>query len=155
MEESETIAKNYEFAYHISPDLEDADVAAKVQELNQILTQNGGSILSSKEPRKIHLSYPIKTKNYAFFGTMDFSTAPESIERVNSQMKLQPSVLRYILISKPDIQELRILGQYRHRTKPIKTHEPKTQETINKTTPKTKEETEQLEQEIEKVIEGI
>ena len=65
--ENVATTKAYELAYHIIPDLEGADVNARAQELNDLIAQNGGSVSVSKEPRKIHLSYPIKNKNYAYF----------------------------------------------------------------------------------------
>lgn len=155
MEEG-TDTKNYELAYHINSDLDEAAVKARVQELADLITQNGGSILTSREPRKSHLSYPIKNKNYAYFGIMDFAALPETIEGVNAHMKLQNSVLRYLLLAKPDGKDLRILGQHRSRPRTIKTHKPTTTESSKKPAKeKTKEETKQLEQEIEKVIEGL
>lgn len=147
-------AKTYELAYHLNPDLEEAGVKAQVQELNDLIAQSGGSVLISRDPRKSHLSYPIKNKHYAFFGLMDFTALPEVIERVSAQMKLQNSVLRYLLLAKPDIKELRILGQHRSRPR-VRTHEPITPIETTKQKPKTKEETEQLEKDIEKVIEGL
>ena len=71
-------------------------------------------------------------------------------------MKLQSGVMRYLLLAKPDIKELRILGQHRSRPRMMKTHEPAAAETAKKAPKvKTKGETEQLEQEIEKAIEGL
>ena len=146
--------KTYELAYHLHPDLEEADIKVRVQELNDLIAQNGGSVLISRDPRKSHLSYPIKNKHYAYFGLMDFAALPEVIEKVNAQMKLQNSVLRYLLLAKPDIKELRILGQHRSRPR-VRTHEPVAPADAAKQKPKTKEETEQLEKDIEKVIEGL
>ncbi|MEK7151263.1 MAG: 30S ribosomal protein S6 [Patescibacteria group bacterium] len=152
MVETDQNNKNYELAYHINPDLEEAEVKMRAQELNELISKSGGSILISRDPRKSHLSYPIKNNNYAYFGTMDFSISPESIEKINSQMKLLGDVLRYLLLSKPTAKELRILGQ--HRSKPkIKTHESIV--TVEPQKPKTMEETKQLEEELEKVIEGL
>lgn len=149
--------KTYELAYHLVPDLEEAGVKAHAQELNDLITQNGGSVLTSREPKKIHLSYPVKNKNYAYFGLMDFSAMPDTIEKLNAQMKLQNGLLRYLLLTKPTHKELRILGVYRARPRVIRTHEQATAaDTMKKPhKEKTKEETEQLEKDIEKVIEGL
>ena len=149
-------AKTYELAFHLNPDLEEAEVRVRLQELDGLIAQSGGSTLTSRDPRKSHLSYPIKNKHYAYFGLIDFSALPETIEKVNAQMKLQSGVMRYLLLAKPDIKELRILGQHRSRPRMMKTHEPAAAETAKKAPKvKTKGETEQLEQEIEKAIEGL
>lgn len=156
MAETNPDTKTYELAYHINPDLEEGRVRAHMQELNELITQSGGSVLTSRDPCKSHLSYPIKNKNYAYFGLMDFSALPEVIEKVNAQMKLQSGVLRYLLLAKPDMKELRILGQHRTRSRVMKTHEPTVAEAAKKPAKeKTKEETEQLEKDIEKVIEEL
>lgn len=152
--ETENDQKTYELAYHFNPELEEANVKVQIQELNDLITQNGGSVLISKDPRKSHLSYPIKNKHYAYFGLMDFTAMPEVIEKVNAQMKLQNNVLRYLLLAKPNIKELRILGQHRSRPR-VRTHEPVISIETTKQKPKTKEEAEQLEKDIEKVIEGL
>ena len=152
--ETDINPKTYELAYHINPDLEEAAVRVQVQELNDLIAQNGGSVSISRDPRKSHLSYPIKNKHYAYFGLMDFTALPEVIEKVNAQIKLQNSVLRYLLLAKPDMKELRILGQHRSRPR-VRTHEPVAPMEAAKQKPKTKEETEQLEKDIEKVIEGL
>ena len=149
-------SKTYELAYHLNPDLEEVTVRAHMQELGGLVVQNGGSLIREREPKKIHLSYPIKNKNYAYFGLFDFTAQADTIEKINTQMKLQNGILRYLLLKRPaEGKELRILGERRTRTRMIKTHEPVAAEAPKAPKEKTKEETEQLEQEIEKVIEGL
>lgn len=153
---TENEQKIYELAYHINPDLEEAEVRARASELNELIARGGGAVLVSREPRKIHLSYPVKNKNYSYFGIVDFTALPETIEKLNAEMKLQNSILRYLLLTKPTDKELRILGQHRAR-RTIKTHEPTPTAEARKKPAKEKTEAEkqQLEQEIEKVIEGL
>lgn len=156
--ESEIQPKTYELAYHLSPDLDEAGVKVRVQELTELVSQAGGIVVNSKTPQHIHLSYMIKKKQYANFGLIDFSAPADTVEKINAQMKLQSNVFRYLLIKKPGTEgkELRTLGQYRARPRPIKTHETTAQEALKKAPKeKTKEEKEQLETEIEKVIEGL
>lgn len=156
MAETANEPKTYELAYHINPDLEEAEVGARTNELNDLIKRDGGAVLVSREPRKIHLSYPVKNKNYSYFGIVDFTALPETIEKLNAEMKLQNSILRYLLLTKPTDKELRILGQHRAR-RTIKTHEPATAvETAKKPAKeKTKAEEKQLEQEVEKIIENL
>lgn len=154
MEES-IESKIYELAYHLSPDLEETDVKAHAQKLLDLVIQAGGSVITSMAPRRTHLSYQIKNKQYAHFGIFDFTAPSETLEKINAQMKLQDGVLRYLLLKKPESKELRILGQHRARPR-IKTHETVASE-ASKKPPKEKTEAEkqQLEQEVEKVIEGL
>ena len=88
-------SKIYELAYHLIPELEEADVKARAQEISNLITQNSGSVIISKEPRRSHLSYPIRKKQYSYFGTLEFTAPAEAIEKINTQMKLQNDVLRF------------------------------------------------------------
>lgn len=148
--------KTYELAYHLNPDLEEDAVRVRMKEMIDLITQSNGSILTSAEPRKIHLSYPIKNKQYAYFGVASFKALPEIIEKINAQLKLQDSILRFLLLIKPDTKTgLRVLGEFRARPRLVKTHETTAETSREPVKEKTKEETEQLEKEIEKVIEGL
>lgn len=154
--ETEIQTKTYELAYHIIPDFEEAEVKARSQEINSLVSQNGGSIIADREPRRVHLSYPIKNKNYAYFGIMDFTAEPTIIEKINAQLKLQNGILRYLLLVKPESKEVRTLGEYRARQRMVKTHETKLTETQKAPLKKkTVTEEKELEQEVEKVIEGL
>lgn len=154
--EADNDLKTYELAYHLNPDLEEVDVRVRTKEMIDLITQSNGSILTSTEPRKIHLSYPIKNKQYAYFGVASFKALPEIIEKINAQLKLQDSIIRFLLLTKPDAKTgLRILGEFRARPRLVKTHEASAETLKEPVKEKTKEEVEQLEKDIEKVIEGL
>lgn len=153
----ESELKVYELAYHLIPELEEADVKVKAQEISDIITQNGGSVLVSKEPKRTHLSYPVKHKQYANFGVFEFSAPAETVEKLNSQLKLNNDVLRFLLIKRPSKKVLRTLGEQRTERR-MKTQEtkPKVPVTEEQPTKKTEEiKPEELEKEIEEVIKGL
>jgi ribosomal protein S6 len=160
--ESEVEPKIYEFAYHLTPDLDEADVKTQVQEIFDLISRNQGSVLSSREPERVHLSYPIRHKQFGYFGSFDFAAPREAIEKINAQAKLQNNILRFLLIKKSFSKSgLRILGEQRMERARQKTQElprqvGKTQATAEKekeTGEKIK--TEEIEKEIEKVIKGL
>jgi len=148
--ETEIQNRNYELAYHLNSDIEEADIRKNIQELEDIVGQNSGSILISRDAKRKHLSYPLRHKHYSYFGSIDFSILPEMIEKIVAQMKLQRNVLRYLITEKPDEKNLRVLGTERPRR--FKTHEPaEDSEKIKKEETKP----EQIEKEIEDVLEKI
>lgn len=153
--EQETNNKNYEFAYHLNPDIEETDIRRNVQELENIMTQNGGTVFISVEPKKKHLSYPLKHKHYSYFGHINFSVGPEKIEKINAQMMLQHNVVRYLLTEMPNEKNLRLLGAEKQRSR-LRTHEASApgREDVDG---KKKEEVKpgQIEKEIEDVLEKI
>ena len=69
------------------PEFDEKELPGKVAEIEKIITQNDGGVLKSQEPRKKHLSYPIKGKHYGNFGVIEFEVAPENLEKINNQMK--------------------------------------------------------------------
>lgn len=149
--------KTYEFAYHLGPELEEASIKEQMQELESIVSKNGGSLLSSREPKKTRLSYSIKHKKSSHFGVIDFSAVSETIEKINIQLKLQHNVMRYLLIKKPDpAKNLRTLGDPRLRSK-IRTQETKSQEQKlqNEISPKVELKPGQIEEELQHVLENI
>ncbi len=155
---AEVESKTYELAYHLNPDLEEAAVEVQSKELSDMVTQDGGSIVTSTMPKRIHLSYPVKGKQYANFGVMNFTAPAETIEKLNSQMKLQNNVMRYLLTKVAhDGKDLRTLGEHRAypRTKVLKTHEPGATEKEKPAKPLDEAAGKEMESEIEKVIEGL
>ena len=149
--------QNYEFAFHINPDIEESDVKAKVEELQSFITANNGRILSLHEAKKKHLSFPIRQKHYAYFGYFAFSTSPEAIEKFNAQMKLENQVIRYLLTKQElDDEKLKVLGSERRAR--IRTHEPTvlSREEVRRAEKGGDEvKPEQIEKEIEDVLEKI
>lgn len=142
----------YELAYHITPDLEEAAAKTRGQELETLLTQSGGAVVTSREPKKIHLSYPLAHKHYAYFGVMDFSASAEAIENINAQMKLQEGILRFMVVKKPQVKEVRALGD-RSRSRRVHvapTHKPGTTPEI-----KPKQEEKIIEKELADVLEKL
>jgi small subunit ribosomal protein S6 len=157
----ETESKVYELAYHLIPELEEADVKARAQELVNLITQNNGSVLISKEPKRSHLSYPIRHKQYSYLGVLEFKAPAEAVEKINAQIKLQNDVLRFLLLKK-DTGALRTLGEPRAGRMRMRAQEPamtKTRPSAPVTEQETKEEdkvkTEKIEKEIEEVIKGL
>ncbi|MEX2052971.1 MAG: 30S ribosomal protein S6 [Candidatus Paceibacterota bacterium] len=162
--ENELQTTTYELAYHLTPDLEESDVVSHAQEISNAIAQNGGTVVSSQEPKKIHLSYPIDHKDYGYFGLFDFTSGADTIEKLNAQMKLQNNLLRFILIKKaPEGKDFKTLtvGRSAAKTKPRTAHKPlssssKQQENVQSSDKDAeKVEPKEMDQEIEKVIEGL
>ena len=120
---------NYELAYHITPDLEEAVVQTRSKEIESEITKLGGSVMAARDPKKIHLSYPLAHKHYAHFGVIDFNAPAESITELDAAMKLHTDILRFLILKKPEVKgEIRTLGD--HRARPTRrvapTHTPVT-----------------------------
>ena len=150
--ESEVTTKSYELAFHLTPDMEEASVATHVQDVQGVLTQHGGTVANTNEARRIHLSYPIKRKHYAYFGVIDFQADPEAIKAIDAQMKLQDGLLRFMITGKPVLKEVRSLGD---KMKRAKVHVAPTHKAAAPEPMKPKQEEKIIEKELENVLEKI
>jgi len=98
---------NYELAFHLNPNLEEAKVKEIKEKIESIITSNKGVISYSKEPEKIRLSYEIKHIGYSFFSYIQFNLSESmALDELNEQLKLNADVIRYLIIKLPsDLQK--------------------------------------------------
>lgn len=92
----ETIKKKYEIAFILKT--EDSSVIA------QILKEKGFAILAENPLVRIRLAYPIKKENYAYFGYFHFEGEPMAVKELRVDFKLNPEILRYLVVTPPFIK---------------------------------------------------
>ena len=118
--------QNYELAFHLNPNLEEARVTEAKQALEKSITGRNGNVLFSNEPEKIHLSYPIDKNDYAFFGYIQFTVEnpedlpadrQEPLKELNDELKLNNDILRYLIVKVPSAGQRReaVLKQVKAR----------------------------------------
>ena len=91
--------QNYELAFHITPNLEEADVQKTRQELEKYVTSHGGIISFAKDPERIRLAYPINHHLNTFFGYFNFNLeSPEGLDQIKDEMKLNPNIIRFLIL---------------------------------------------------------
>ncbi len=142
---------NYELAFHLNPDLDEAKVKETKEKIESIITSNKGVISYSKEPEKIRLSYEIKHFGNSFFSYIQFNLSETpALDELNEQLKLNPDVLRYLIIKLPsDLQKKQsMLKQIKMKERQEKRAQAKT------ATPKVGENKE-LDKKLEEIIEGL
>ena len=143
--------ENYELGFHLVPELEEADLKNKTQELETNIARLGGVVLLNKEPRKQRLSYPINHKRQAFFGTINFKSPTLTIDDLKNSLKLNESLLRYLIIKvRENPKVLRIAKESTVRAK-VKTHIPPAPEAK----PKEEIKPEVMEKQLEEAIENL
>jgi len=96
-ENQEIKKRKYEFAFILKT--EDVSVVTK------LLANGGFAVLTENPLEKIQLAYPIKKEDYAFFGYCHFEGDPAVIKNLRTDLKLNPGVLRYLLITPPFIKK--------------------------------------------------
>ena len=98
--------QNYELAYHLNSNLEEAKVQQLKQDIEETVSKNGGILSFSSNPAKTHLSYPIKRQGNSFFGYLQFGLPnKESLNNINGQLKLETEIVRYLVVKTPSESE--------------------------------------------------
>jgi|SRR3989338_1657688 len=150
IENSDKMLNIYELGFHLSPDLEEAELKSNVEHIESVLTKLGGDITTLREPKKTHLSYPIEHKSYSFFGTIDFRSPSDTIEELKKELKTEEGVMRFIILKhKENEKTLRSVMPSRSRIK------PKIQQIPIDKKPKEEVKPEEMEKQLEEVIEKI
>lgn len=96
----------YELGYHILPTVSPEDVSQEVTQLQKLITQFGGTIITEAVPVLQQLAYEITKRidiknlsfNKAYFGWIKFEMVREEASNLELKIKSLPNVLRFILI---------------------------------------------------------
>lgn len=93
---NETILRNYEIIFILSPQAEGTDLDKTKQEISSLVTSYGGTI-SFKESEKKTLAYPINKQNLGIYLTTQTSISPENLSELSKHLKLNKQILRHIV----------------------------------------------------------
>ncbi|MBI2640125.1 MAG: 30S ribosomal protein S6 [Candidatus Sungbacteria bacterium] len=99
----ETEPKKYEIAYLISPNVPEEDALGEAGKISGLLQDAKSVIGHVEEPRRRRLAYPIKKSRECYFGWTRFSCHPENIPDFEKKLKLEPQIIRYLLVEAEEI----------------------------------------------------
>lgn len=90
--------RTYEALYIINPELDDNAIQTITADVEQLITTNGGSIVRSDVWGKRKLAYTIQKHTEGVYVVLRFQANPEFIKRLEQQLKLNESVIRYMVL---------------------------------------------------------
>jgi len=101
--------QNYELAFHISSNLEEADVWKTRQDMEKTVTSHGGVVSFAREPERFRLSYPIKHQSNSYFSYFDFNleSSEESVYKIRDELKLNSNILRFLILKQKSESKIR------------------------------------------------
>ncbi|SHN69503.1 30S ribosomal protein S6 [Desulfitobacterium chlororespirans] len=94
--------KAYEVLYVIRPDLDDEAVAATVDKLSEVVTNNGGADVAIDKWGKRRLAYEVKDYREGFYILMNFNGEARTAQEVERIMKISDAVVRFLTTKKED-----------------------------------------------------
>jgi small subunit ribosomal protein S6 len=86
-------ARKYQLDFHLLNE-DFAPVSA-------LLKKHGATGELASSLKKVHLAYPVKKQEYAFFGTAEVSVKPEVLPALDRELILSDAILRFSLV-KPE-----------------------------------------------------
>ncbi len=153
----------YEIGYLLKSDLKEEDILAFSDKLRDVITKNGGLVLTEGKIQKKELAYPIKKEETALFNWVKFSISTDKsiIKEIKEYLDKQSEILRFLIIKTEEEQQKQITFKKRPLDKKIEELTNKAPETTkNETSEKTEEKTDTekdkvKEEEIDKKIEEL
>ncbi len=146
-------SRNYEFAYHLTTQMDEAAVPAIQQEVEALIQKHGGVITFSQQPERKKLSYAINHQTQSFFAWLQFSTDSDTLlPELDEWARLHPEVLRHVTLKLEAESDKRALKQAEHLERKAAKAAKEGAAVKKTTTEKKAEDTGKLEQQIEDVI---
>ncbi len=96
----------YEGLFIISSALDANTLRKAVADVSDILTREGGKIVSVEEWGRRKLAYMVQKHHEGYYILVNFDLAPDKIARVRSLYILNEQVIRFILLKRVPKQEI-------------------------------------------------
>lgn len=94
MAETDKEYKEYELSFL-------TDSEEDVREAVKILNTRGAMVVFEGPVKKLELSYPIRKRRLAYFGSLHFRCAASDIESIDSDFRLNNKILRHLIVTPP------------------------------------------------------
>ena len=105
-------AKNYEFAYLLSPSLPEEDVLGVAGKISELIEEHKGAIRRVEPPKKRRLAYTVNKEHSAYFGWTTFAGLPSAIAVIGKKAKERPEILRHLIVEEEIETRRPILRSY-------------------------------------------
>ena len=94
--------RRYEQIYILHPSLSEDEINNVIENTNQIITDEAGSIISTVKWGMKKLAYPIKKELQGYYVFSDFATTPAAVSEVERKFRIDDSVLKYLSVKLAD-----------------------------------------------------
>lgn len=90
----------YELMYILASSVSDDQVPQTAQDIEQYVTDNGGSDITHEQLGKKKLAYPIKKTRNGHYGVIDFTAEGNSAANLDAKLRTQKAtVIRHIIVN--------------------------------------------------------
>lgn len=89
---------NYEVLYILNSDQDDELIATQADKFSNLVTANGGEVVSVDKWGRRRLAYPIKFKNEGYYVLMNIKAGSELPAELERNFRISDEVMRYIVV---------------------------------------------------------
>jgi len=91
--------RNYEIMYILKADLDEAGRANVNADLAKLITNNGGTVNKTDESWGLKdLAYEIKDQKKGYYVILKVSADDKALNQFNRKVKINPNVLRHLIV---------------------------------------------------------
>lgn len=118
----------YELSYLYScfSDVEEAQGFINI--VKTAIEKEKGIFHSSSVPVKKKLGYEVNKNQFAYSGTIEFDLEPDSLQKIKTELKKDPDLLRFIICKKKKVLKQKRVAAAHIKDKKIKDRESKDRE---------------------------
>lgn len=94
--------RRYEQIYILRPSLSEDEINSVVENTNQIILSESGSIIFNDKWGMKKLAYPIKKELQGYYVFCDFASTPAAVSEMERKFRIDDSVLKYLTVKISD-----------------------------------------------------
>ena len=96
--------RTYELMFILQPDLDQEGLKAAAEQVQQVITDNGGEILRVEQMGRRRLAYPIRHHDAGHYVLLHAEMERAAILEMERHIKLSEGILRHLLVRLEDAQ---------------------------------------------------
>jgi len=90
--------KRYETTVIINPTLEEHQIEGIIKNVEEMITKNNGSIVTTERWGRKRLTYPIDKRNNGYYAHIDFESDTNIITDLERNFEYDENIMRYLTI---------------------------------------------------------
>jgi small subunit ribosomal protein S6 len=90
--------KIYEATFIVNAGLDDPQIDAIIDKVQEVITKNNGEIMELAKWGRKRFAYPIKKKNNGFYVVCEFTSSGDLIARLERHFLLEENIIRFLII---------------------------------------------------------
>ncbi len=94
--------RRYEQVYILRPSMSEDEITTLIENINNIILKEQGTIIQLDKWGMRKLAYPIKKENQGFYVFCDFAGTPKAVAEIERKFRIDDTVLKYLSVKIAD-----------------------------------------------------